>query len=127
MELIVEYIYQVLLLSADRNAGIVSIVVVKALRKIINDTKTLVQNAAELLEGSSRSLYNVFFQGFMISPAVYLCRLRGLAGRSLERWDIEAHAAELPPMEIALLFPDIWPSLGLLPKSSSLSLSDGTK
>jgi hypothetical protein len=48
--------YQALLLSADRNVGIVSMVVVTALSTISMDTKTFVQNAAELLEGSSKSL-----------------------------------------------------------------------
>lgn len=100
-------------------------VVVRALKTIIIDTNTFVQNAAELLEGSSKSRYSVFFKGFRISAGVNRCLLRCLAGRSLDRLDMDDHAAALPPIEMAPRLLLTW--FGEWLKSWSLSSSDGTK
>lgn len=61
------FIYQTLLLLAERNEGIVSMVVVMALKRMRNDTITLVQKALLLLAGSSSKRYNFRLMSFFIS------------------------------------------------------------
>ena len=50
--------------SVERNEGIVSMVVITALRTIANETQTLSANAALLDDGSSRSKNSFLLKGF---------------------------------------------------------------
>src|SRR5690554_3365028 len=50
--------------SVERKDGMVSIVVITALRTMTKDTQTLKANAALLEEGSSSSRKNFLFNGF---------------------------------------------------------------
>jgi len=50
--------------SVERNEGIVSMVVITALRTIANETQTLSANAALLEDGSSRSRKSFLLKGF---------------------------------------------------------------